>query len=87
VHIGGCIERGGSCVQVWSLLPQNQIGCKKGIVRKSKQDKKGDMWAISNKEKNTKSWNNYKNKGTEHIHFLLLGDGAITNNFTECEGG
>ncbi len=43
----------GLCVQVWILLPQNQIGCNKGIVRKSKQDK-GDMWAISNKEKNTK---------------------------------
>ncbi len=43
--------------------------------------------AISNKEKNTKVGTTTKNKGTEHIHFLLLGDGAITNNFTECEGG
>jgi hypothetical protein len=31
-----------------------------------------------------KSWNNYKTKGL-NIHFLLLGDGAMTNNIAKCE--
>ncbi len=30
MHIGGCIERGGSCVQVWILLPQNQNWMQEG---------------------------------------------------------
>jgi hypothetical protein len=61
----------GRVYKFGSSFHKIKIGCKKGIVRKSKQDKKGDMWAISNKEKNTKSWNNYKNKGTEHTLSLV----------------
>jgi hypothetical protein len=54
-----------------------------GTIRKLKQDK-GDMRHIQQGRK-YKSWNNYKIKGL-NIHFFLLGDGAITNNFTKCEG-